>query len=377
MSSPQSQAKRRVPPPCWTHDETLTLIEAYKERWFGLGRGSLKASDWDDVSAAVCSDSGNKSSVQCRHKIEKLRKRYRTEKQRGLTFPGKFFSSWDLFPLLDSMNFVPSSGSGDQDQDQDQEIVADGARSTQSKNSSRYDGFSGSNLGYEHEYGDRFASQFAKFRDLGVKKDVIVRSNGRNIDGYGSIVDGFPVRSHGDRSLIPPPGFKSKNFRSNLDYDDAMEEYGIDNGRGKASDWDSIPPGIPLKKKPSRIDDFEALNGYHSSSRPHFATENNNGGGVKRGLELDPVEDMVSTIEVLADSFVKMERMKMEMVTEMEKMRMEMEMKHNKMILESQQKLVDAFANALLENKKRKKKTKVMMLPPDTNLNGDEAEYST
>ena len=96
----------------------MALIEAYKEKWFALRRGNLKASDWDAVSTAVSSaaDPGTtKSSVQCRHKVEKLRKRYRAEKQRSLKNPGTFSSSWDLFSLLDSMNFASTSIAGSDD----------------------------------------------------------------------------------------------------------------------------------------------------------------------------------------------------------------------------------------------------------------------
>ncbi|GKU95648.1 hypothetical protein SLEP1_g8980 [Rubroshorea leprosula] len=410
MSSPPPQpaSKRRVPPPCWTREETLALIDAYREKWFGLGRGNLRASDWDNVAAAVssASDSGTKSSVQCRHKIEKLRKRYRGEKQRSLRCPGKFFSSWDLFPLLDSMNFASSSatGSGDQDHAVDHEIAPDGIR-LKSKNQGRGDGVPGSNLSFEDDYGGGYVSKFANFkgnfdsdnelgggygvklmsnRDLGAQ-DMIFRGNGRIVDGYGSIVDidrsagGFPVRS------VVPAGVKSKNyskqnvnFSSNFDYAYGIEEYMIDEGAGfqakVSTDWDSIPPGIPLKRKSVGIDgsldpnaDFEFLNGFVSSSRLRFGRKKGDG-GAKMGL--DPVEEMVSSIKVLAEGFVKMERMKMEMVKEIEKMRMEMEMKHNQMILESQQQIVDAFAKALLEKKKKKAK----LLSPDANSNGDEAE---
>lgn len=74
---------------------------------FALRRGNLRAADWDDVAASLPTFGGPaKTAIQCRHKIEKLRKRYRGEKQRCLTKPGKFSSSWDLFPVLDAMEFV-------------------------------------------------------------------------------------------------------------------------------------------------------------------------------------------------------------------------------------------------------------------------------
>ncbi|KAF9625420.1 hypothetical protein IFM89_022578 [Coptis chinensis] len=78
--------------------------------------------------------------------------------------------------------------------------------------------------------------------------------------------------------------------------------------------------------------------------------------GVKRGKkEMDAVGEMVSSIRMLGEGFVKMEQMKMEMAKEMEQMRMEMEMKRTEMILESQQKIVEAFAQGICENKKLKR----------------------
>jgi len=95
---------RRLPPPCWTHEETLALIEAYRDRWEALRKGNLRAADWDDVANAVTARCGRfptatpKSGVQCRHKIEKLRKRYRAERSRSA---GRSKGpKWPLFPLL-------------------------------------------------------------------------------------------------------------------------------------------------------------------------------------------------------------------------------------------------------------------------------------
>ncbi|NP_001141212.1 uncharacterized LOC100273299 [Zea mays] len=95
---------RRLPPPCWTHEETLALIEAYRDRWEALRKGNLRAADWDDVANAVTARCGrfptatHKSGVQCRHKIEKLRKRYRAERSRSA---GRSKGpKWPFFPLL-------------------------------------------------------------------------------------------------------------------------------------------------------------------------------------------------------------------------------------------------------------------------------------
>ncbi|KAF9625419.1 hypothetical protein IFM89_022577 [Coptis chinensis] len=113
--SPTPKPPRRVPPPCWTHDETLALIESYHEKWYILRRGNLKAVHWQEVADSVARRCRftipTKTSIQCRHKIEKLRKRYRTEKQRLSSLPNnnKFSSSWVFFKKMDNMEKGPLS----------------------------------------------------------------------------------------------------------------------------------------------------------------------------------------------------------------------------------------------------------------------------
>ncbi|XWS49653.1 hypothetical protein CRYUN_Cryun12cG0021700 [Craigia yunnanensis] len=401
---------RRVPTPCWSKEETLALISAYKEKWFALRRGNLKASDWDVVSAAVSSaaDPGTtKSSVQCQCKIEKLRKRYRAEKQRSLKNPDKFSSSWDLFPLLYSMNFASTSIAGSDDQDHifDNKVSVFDGFCLKLKNRERIDGKSGSNLGFDrdlrggygsnfdfdYKFGDGYGVKWQGNRDFVAKGIKKFKSNGRIGDGYGSMVDfdhridqdvdsvgEFPLKTLGDRKVNL--GFKQKNYgcpNPDYDYDNDLEEYSVDEGMGfraKVSGaWDSVPQGFYLKKC-GRVDrsfdpgvDCRGLNGFASCSRPGLGRKNGSA-GVKRGM--DPVEEMVSSIKLLAEGFVRMEKMKIEMVKEIEKMRMEMEMKHNEMLLESQQKIMDAFAKALLEKKKRKKTPSLL----SSNVNGNGVE---
>ncbi|KAA8520423.1 hypothetical protein F0562_014679 [Nyssa sinensis] len=76
--------------------------------------------------------------------------------------------------------------------------------------------------------------------------------------------------------------------------------------------------------------------------------------GKKR--EENPVAEMVSAIKVLGDGFVRMERVKMEMAREVEAMRMETELKRTEMILDSQQRIVEAFAKAFSDKKKKAKR---------------------
>ncbi|KAE9600792.1 putative transcription factor MYB family [Lupinus albus] len=105
---------RRLPPPCWSPEETSALIDSYRDKWYSLGRTNLKATHWqevaDSVSTACPNVSPPKTAVQCRHKMEKLRKRYRAEIQRARNLPlKKFNSSWLHFNLMDSMEKGPNN----------------------------------------------------------------------------------------------------------------------------------------------------------------------------------------------------------------------------------------------------------------------------
>ncbi|KAI3411685.1 GTD-binding domain-containing protein [Psidium guajava] len=82
-------ATKKPHPVPWTHEETVNLIRAYEEKWYALKRGPLKSSQWEEVAVTVAARCGysyaepSKTATQCRHKMEKLRKRYRSEKQRA------------------------------------------------------------------------------------------------------------------------------------------------------------------------------------------------------------------------------------------------------------------------------------------------------
>ncbi|GAV75305.1 Myb_DNA-bind_4 domain-containing protein [Cephalotus follicularis] len=446
MSTPPTSAPRRVPPPCWTRDETLALIEAYKDRWFVLRPANLRASDWNAVAAFV----PTKSPIQCRHKIEKLRKRYRSEKQRYLACPSRFFSSWDLFPLLDSLGIGLGSVSAvgfNQGRDIDEKnydvgvgfeddsatgfladkdyLVTRGF--SRAKSYGNIDGgFEAEINGDDDDFGDGFCVKFAaddsNLVNLGSRANSYMKIDGLNTglyrdlrSGFGlkmkgnrnfvyqgikvksdrdidddfspinhfdrsvsegvDVVGEFPVRSLGDRSLIPP-GFKPKN-NGNIDGNLISNiDYGIDKGNGIGSKKSSYLHSVPLgfrSRDEARIDgnlkpnaDFRGFIRKNTSS---FGLGKKIGsGGVKRGR--GAVVEMVSSINAMAEGLVKIEMMKMEMTRDIEKRRMEMELKRNQMILESQQRIVDSVAKAL--SVKRRKKVKVVS--QNENGNGDGAE---
>uniref|UniRef100_A0A5B6Z577 Myb-like domain-containing protein n=1 Tax=Davidia involucrata TaxID=16924 RepID=A0A5B6Z577_DAVIN len=439
MSTPPSKPPRKFPAPCWTQEETSALIDAYRERWYALRRGYLRTADWDSVADTVATSCPNatpsKTSAQCRHKMEKLRQRYRTEKQRSLSCPGRFFSSWVFFENMEFMENGASaavgskqntdtrveSGSGDQVKSViDRHSVILGFKS---KNHKMIDGDSNPNLDFDHDGvdpGDRLRVKNIGDRNsvtLGFRAKSCSKIDGntnpnfgsRVLNGYSSYLDdgsdqdaddgidfggGFRVKNPIDGSLVPP-GFRGKKFskiygslKPNLDSNHYVDD-GEDGGgfRMKTpSDQNSVPPGFRSKKfgkvdqklyrnfdcDGSTYNGVDADDGFcmkipvdRNSVPPGFRAKNSSNSGrnsdPNKGIKRERclVEEMVSSIKLLGDGFVKMEKMKMEMAREIEQMRMEMEMKRNELMLESQQQIVDAFVKVLLENKKQKMKTVV------------------
>ncbi|XP_062027983.1 trihelix transcription factor ENAP1-like isoform X1 [Rosa rugosa] len=277
MSSPTP--RRRFPPLCWTDDEAQALISVFKDKWSSLGRTNLKANDWDDVAATLAAQfplvSPSKTAAQCHNKIEKLRKRYRSEKQRASTRPGRF-SPWALYRFMEELEGESGKsgfGSGHT------------ARKGEGNSSSR------------------FLADLDEFVD--------VRSGGGDA--------GFPVKSLGHRNLAP-----------------------------------LFNPKMKLKKNESS--GFLRRFGGVDSSGVGVKDLGGGSGLLRSAREVDPVEEMVSSIQLLGEKYMKVEKRKMEMAREIVMMQMDMEMKQTQVIMESQQQIVNACVSALLDSKKKKKR---------------------
>lgn len=336
LAQPAITNPRRLPPPCWSHDETVALIDAYRDKWYSLRRGNLKANHWQDVADAVSSScpsaSPAKTAVQCRHKMEKLRKRYRTELQRARSIPvSRFISSWVHFKRMDSMEKGSSSLN-----------PASATLAKAEKADSDDDNFNDEEDDDESEF--LGSAQFDhKFKNNGSS------ANSRNLhalyhNGIGT--------EHASGSKSAAGGFRIK----------------IPTGVSIAQ------PGVNYRKFDKKFNMGPAATDANPNFSPNFGPNfGGSGGGSgaagygarvareisgmgKRGREKDPLEEMVGAIKVLGDGFVRMEQMKMEMAREIESMRMEMEMKRTEMILESQQRIVEAFAKAVTERKKKAKR---------------------
>ncbi|KVI00549.1 trihelix transcription factor ASIL2-like [Cynara cardunculus var. scolymus] len=315
-------ASRRLPPPCWSHDETVALIDAYRDKWYSLRRGNLRASHWQEVADGVAARCplGNppKTSIQCRHKMEKLRKRYRAEIQRiGNTPRGhRYPSSWVHFKRMDSMELGSSSSDPSVDPINQDEEEEDGR-------------------------GDENEDDLLLY-PKGIKQAIALPLNRRyqgsigNGNGNGN-GNGVRIKIPNIAAVPPPPPSALNLYNSNRSFDDYPPSMNPHYGSGKGS-----------------------RDGYMKEA---FGTEKDRnvggGGGMKRREDMENngshlMDEMVAAIQKLGDGFVKMERMKMDMARELESMRMKMEMKRTEMILESQQRLVDSFSKTVMEKKNKK-----------------------
>ncbi|XP_022969203.1 trihelix transcription factor ASIL1-like [Cucurbita maxima] len=93
---------------CWTLDDTSTLIQAWGERHIDLNRGSLKHKHWQEIANAVNSSHGHerksiRTAIQCKNRIDTLKRKYKIEKARIQESGGSYVCAWPFFSCLDDL----------------------------------------------------------------------------------------------------------------------------------------------------------------------------------------------------------------------------------------------------------------------------------
>ncbi|XP_024994559.1 uncharacterized protein LOC112527931 isoform X1 [Cynara cardunculus var. scolymus] len=392
---------RRFPPPCWTQDEALALIQAYRERWYALRRGYLRTADWDAVAEEVgriCPGAiPPKTSAQCRHKMEKLRQRYRAEKQRALSFPGgQFLSTWFYFEAMDSMEKNGNGSNPDEETQSGNDLNSSCIKIVSLKNNHE------SNTIVDSGYGGLNPGRGIRFKPVAADGNLVTiatRSNNFRVsnnyaaqeeDNNDEFEDGYYVETPIGKNLGRTHKLSSQNYATRFQSDhhsndgvhlhpsnfqdlehsgvrprkfsktSSNSNHGYWNENGQDHDDVLGEDEVWMKKPKDRSMDFKEKLGDRidrNSGHHYFDSENgsNEFSREKRGIKQDDdsIGQIVSSIKLLADGFVKMEKMKMDMVHEIEKMRMEAEMKRNELLLESQKQIVEAFVKGLAENKKQ------------------------
>lgn len=86
---------------CWSEGGTQTLIESWGDRYLQLNRGNLRQKDWKDVAHAVNANRDQlkppRTDVQCKNRIDTLKKKYKLEKSKPTP------SKWPFFHRLDDL----------------------------------------------------------------------------------------------------------------------------------------------------------------------------------------------------------------------------------------------------------------------------------
>ncbi|CAO2840311.1 unnamed protein product [Amaranthus hypochondriacus] len=105
---------------CWSEGATSVLINAWGERYMELSRGNLKQKHWREVADIVSSREDYtkvpKTDIQCKNRIDTVKKKYKTEKAKIENGCGP--SRWPFFERLDrligpaAMTTTPNASKG-------------------------------------------------------------------------------------------------------------------------------------------------------------------------------------------------------------------------------------------------------------------------
>ncbi|KAK9159149.1 hypothetical protein Scep_005723 [Stephania cephalantha] len=84
---------------CWSEGATSALIEAWGDRYLQLSRGNLRQKDWKEVADAVNSRRDGvkppRTDVQCKNRVDTLKKKYKAEKAKPIPSKWPFYSRLD------------------------------------------------------------------------------------------------------------------------------------------------------------------------------------------------------------------------------------------------------------------------------------------
>ncbi|KAL1834099.1 trihelix transcription factor ENAP1 [Daucus carota subsp. sativus] len=93
---------------CWTEEATATLVNVWGRRYLETNRGSLRCEDWNQVALAVNERHGAtqkqvRTDVQCKNRIDTIKKRFKAEKARVCASGGAYVSTWRFYDQLDML----------------------------------------------------------------------------------------------------------------------------------------------------------------------------------------------------------------------------------------------------------------------------------
>ncbi|KAH7547037.1 hypothetical protein FEM48_Zijuj01G0264500 [Ziziphus jujuba var. spinosa] len=90
---------------CWSEGATSVLIDAWGERYLELSRGNLKQKHWKEVADIVSGREDYaktpKTDIQCKNRIDTVKKKYKLEKSKIAAGGGP--SKWPFYERLDHL----------------------------------------------------------------------------------------------------------------------------------------------------------------------------------------------------------------------------------------------------------------------------------
>ncbi|KAK4749064.1 hypothetical protein SAY87_026513 [Trapa incisa] len=283
----------KPPPATWSHQETVQLIQIYRDKWYSNNRAHLKTIQWEEVAAAVasrCGVSGKlppKTAIQCRHKIEKLRKRFRAERKRGNVGP----AGWPYYDLMDRLEHGPKASV------MPLSIIPYKAKIQQFH--SKNHGFGSHRNGYDEEEDEE--------------------------EDYN------PDDDENDEDDEPGPYSRSQSINYILRRPSVVNRFPRDNSIDSTlPDFPARHPAAPKRKREEFMDGQEEA--LEESARIRKAS----------------ISNIAREIRAFAETYVGIENAKMQMMKEAERSRLEMETKRMELIMDSQKKMVEAIAKALV-----------------------------
>ncbi|KAG9133741.1 hypothetical protein Leryth_018441 [Lithospermum erythrorhizon] len=93
---------------CWTEEATHTLISSWGAQFLELNRGNLRQKHWQEVADKVNALHAHtkkqyRTDIQCKNRIDTLKKRFKIEKSQIIQSNGQYVSTWVFFDGLDRL----------------------------------------------------------------------------------------------------------------------------------------------------------------------------------------------------------------------------------------------------------------------------------
>lgn len=336
-AAPAARSSRRVPPPCWSVEEVIALIDSYQEKWYDLRRGNLRASHWQEVADAVnrrClhhlpstgPSSTRKTALQCRHKMEKLRKRYRAELQKSVRVDPRSppTSSWEFFRKMDAMERGGANGPP---------AAAAASAAAPGHRSSRPGGGAPAALSPPSS-GEE--SSAASDDDEDEEEELVARSS--------AMPGSYPYMGNGGGGSYHSGGHPFADMRSRFSKPSSRPQF------PSRPHPPHHPDGKPGRYRTAPLDMFARESGLlrdypEKASRqpPPGLTEVRKRVEKKRKEAGKGMGVVAAALRMLGEGLVRMERMKMDMDMEIHRARMETELRLTESMLEAQREIVETL----------------------------------